>query len=129
MNIFEELTQWRQERGLDQVKGDVVNILKHMLLEITEAMEALTNDDFDGVIDGIVDSGVYGINGLEQLGVNAEIAYEETITELHSRKGYYNVVEGKFSKTITGNEYKANFTRALRGAEVGGQSTADTNVT
>lgn len=124
MNIFEELEEWRRERGLHQVKSNAIITIKHMLIELTEALEAVHNDDFDGVIDGINDAIVYGVNGQEQMGVNAEKAMEETLKEIHSRKGYYDVKEQKFMKNITGNEYKANYTNALRGSEVGGQSTA-----
>lgn len=123
-DIFDELSTWREERGLNHIKVSSMNVLKHMLIELTEAMEGITNDDFDEVIDGICDCIVYGINGLEQMDVNASIAMQETIKEIHSRKGYYNVTEGKFQKNITGKEYKANYTLALRGASVGGQSTA-----
>jgi len=122
--MYKRLESWRHERGLDQVKGNAVNVLKHMLIEITEALEAVVNDDFDEVIDGINDAIIYGVNGLEQMGVNAEVSMDETLKEIESRKGYYNVTEGKFTKVVTGNEYKANYTIALRGADVGGQSTA-----
>ena len=109
MNIFEELVDWRKERGLDQVKSSQMNVVKHMMIELTEAMEAYVNGDKDGWADGILDAIVYGVNGLEQCGFDAEKGMSEVLKEIHSRKGWYDVKEGKFQKNITGNEYKANF--------------------
>lgn len=109
MNYFKELESWRKERGLDQVEGDPIVIIKHMIIELTESLEAYHNGDMDGVADGILDAQVYGINGLEQWGFNAEKGMSEVLKEIHSRKGWYDVKEQKFQKKITGNEYKADF--------------------
>jgi hypothetical protein len=114
MSLFDELKQWREERGLHQIEGNEINVLKHMILECTEGMEANVNGDADGVVDAICDAIIYGFNGLEQLGYDAELSMSETLKEIHSRKGYYNVDEGKFDKVITGNEYKADYSKAKR---------------
>jgi NTP pyrophosphatase (non-canonical NTP hydrolase) len=125
-NIFKELETWRRERGLDQVKTDAVTVFKHVLSEVVEGMEASVNGDFDEVLDALGDVIVFAINGIAQMNADPEIVMEEVLKTIHSRKGYYDVKEQKFKKTITGQEYSPDFSRALLGAQIGGQSTACT---
>lgn len=114
MNLFEELETWRTERNMDKMPSHPINVLKHMMLEITEAMEAYVNGDRDGWADGILDTAIYGINGLEQNDFCAEEGMHEVLLEIHSRKGSYDEVEGKFKKEITGDEYKADLSKCWR---------------
>jgi len=115
-NIFESLQRWREERGLtpDNVKVSPTSVVKRMMSELVEALEAIEKGDFEGWIDGIVDACIFAINGLEQNNVDAEIAFDEVLKEIHSRKGKYNPETQKFEKQITGNEYKADHSKAIR---------------
>jgi len=119
IDIFGSLEEWREERGLtpENVKVSPLSTIKHMLSELEEGLEAIENGDFEGWIDAVIDAIIYGINGLELNNVDAEVAFKEVLKEISSRKGKYNKETQKFEKQITGEEYKADLKKAIRGTD------------
>jgi hypothetical protein len=69
-------------------------------------------------IDALSDIRVFCINGTEAMGYNAEIAMDETIKEISSRKGAYNKKSEKWEKFKDKESmklwYKANYSKAKK---------------
>ena len=112
MTVFESLTQWREERGLQNKIG---NVAGNICEELTEYLRASTVED---EIDALCDMVVFAINAIEAKGYNAEICIDETLKEIHSRKGDFNPELNKWEKFRTpeamGLWYSANYNKAIK---------------
>ena len=112
MTIFESLKAWRDERGLQNKVG---NIEANLCEELTEYLRATTVEE---EIDALCDMMVFAINAIEAKGYDAEICMEETLKEIHSRKGDFNPELNKWEKFRTpeamGLWYSADFKRAVK---------------
>ena len=110
--MFESLKQWREERGLQNTVG---NIAGNLCEELTELLRASTVED---EIDALCDMVVFAINAIEAKGYDAEICMEETLKEIHSRKGDFNHELNKWQKFKTPEAmalwYSADFSKAIR---------------
>ena len=112
MNIFESLSAWRSERGLQNQIG---NVAGNICEELTEYLRATTIED---EIDALCDMVVFAINAIEAKGYNAEICMNETLKEIHSRKGDFNPELNKWVKKKTPEAmalwYSADFSKAKK---------------
>ena len=112
MTIFESLKAWRDERGLQNKVG---NIEANLCEELTEYLRATTVEE---EIDALCDMMVFAINAIEAKGYDAEICMQETLKEIHSRKGDFNPELNKWVKKKTPEamalRYNANFNKAIR---------------
>lgn len=110
--MFEDLKEWREERGLQYTVG---NIQGNLCEELTELLRATTDED---KIDAMCDMIVFSVNAIEAMGYNAEICMEEVCKEIHSRKGAFNPELNKWQKHKTPEAmalwYSADFTKAKR---------------
>jgi len=109
--MFNELKEWREERGLQNKVG---NIEANIAEELTELLRATTVED---KIDALCDMIVFSVNAIEAMGYDAEIAMRETIKEISSRKGDFNPELNKWQKFKTPEAmalwYSANYNNAL----------------
>ena len=112
MNIFQSLAQWREERGLQNQIG---NVAGNICEELTEYLRATTVED---EINALCDMVVFAINAIEAKGYNAEICMNETLKEIHSRKGDFNPELNKWEKFRTpeamGLWYSADYRKAIK---------------
>ena len=112
MNIFESLSVWREERGLQKQIG---NVAGNICEELTEYLRATTVED---EIDALCDMVVFAINAIEAKGYDAAICMDETLKEIHSRKGDFNPELNKWEKFRTpeamGLWYSADFNKAIK---------------
>lgn len=105
--MFNSLKQWREERGLENTVGDIVS---NLLEELTELSRAYNQDE---AIDALCDIIVFSVNAIEAKGYDAEKCMQETLKEIHSRKGAFNPNSGKWEKFKDEESkkqwYKANY--------------------
>ena len=92
-NLFKRLKVWREERGLHEKEYSRTTHASFIAEELTELLSAQTPEE---EIDAYCDEIVFCINAIENAGYNAEIALQETLKEIESRKG--EIVNGKFCK-------------------------------
>jgi len=128
MTIFKRIVKWNEERGLiakghdhesaglmlceelDEYYGHVENTLsiksdmKHFYIEQFEP----TNDE---KADALCDLIVIATGELAKMGYDPDKAMSETLKEIESRKGEVNPETGKWEKKITGQEYKADYSK------------------
>ena len=112
MTVFESLAQWRSERGLQKQIG---NVAGNICEELTEYLRATTVED---EINALCDMVVFAINAIEAKGYDAEICMNETLKEIHSRKGDFNPELNKWEKFRTpeamGLWYSADYRKAIK---------------
>ena len=102
--MFNELKQWREERGLDGLQSDKA---KHFSFITEEVSEGLRAENVYDVIDAYADIIVFAINAIEQTGFYAEKVMAETLKEINSRKGAINNETKKWEK------YKDDYHKSL----------------
>ena len=111
--MFESLKQWREERGLQNTVG---NIAGNLCEELTELLRA---ENIDDEINALCDMVVFCVNAMEAKGYNAEICMNETLKEIHSRKGAFNPELNKWQKYKTPEAmalwYCADYSKAKYG--------------
>ena len=111
--MFNVLTEWREDRGLNGIMADKT---KHFSFITEEVSEGLRAESVYEVIDAYCDIIVFAVNAIEQSGFNAEIAMNETLKEIGSRKGAMNAETKKWEKFKDDYHkalwYKADYSKA-----------------
>lgn len=129
MNIFNEIKQWNDKRGLINrgfCQEDEVSFIIEELIEGTEHnRDTRQNDEmiklvtqiilrngesFDKIrlIDSFADIIVFATGAILKLGHDPQKVMEEVLKELNARTG--EVINGKFEKSVGGKKYTADFT-------------------
>lgn len=110
--MFNKLKEWREERGLQNIVG---NIEGNICEELTELLRSSTVED---KVDALCDMIVFSVNAIEAMGYDAQIAMDEVIKEISSRKGDFNPELNKWQKYKTPEAmalwYTANFNKAIK---------------
>ena len=105
-NIFEQIIKWNKERKIPcnfGIKAEYSK-LEEELIELKTA-----DGDSDLQVDALCDLIVVATGGIWKLGYDPTLALEETLKEISSRSGSFNVETGKWEKVLTGEEYQANY--------------------
>lgn len=104
-SVFDDIIKWNKERKIPQdFNMDAeVSKLAEELQELEDSTSAV--DATDALCDLIV----VATGGLWKLEANPNCAMKETLKEINSRSGSFNVESGKWEKEITGEEYAANY--------------------
>ena len=127
MTIFERIVKWNEERGLI-AKGHDHKSAAIMLAEeldefcglkdgshLTEEVGVSIHYGFDisdgEKADALCDLIVIATGELAKMGYDPDKAMSETLKEIESRKGEVNTETGKWEKKITGQEYKADYSK------------------
>jgi len=94
-NIFEDIRQWANDRGLYD-KGDAKTQLIKLYEESGELSQALLKNDKAGIIDAIGDSVVVLTNLAHLIGTDIEICIKSAYDEISNRTG--RMINGTFVK-------------------------------
>jgi len=94
-NIFEDIRQWANDRGLYD-KGDAKTQLIKLYEESGELSQALLKNDKAGIIDAIGDSVVVLTNLAHLVGTDIEICIKSAYDEISNRTG--RMINGTFVK-------------------------------
>jgi len=94
-NIFEDIRQWADDRGLYD-KGDAKTQLIKLYEESGELSQALLKNDKAGIIDAIGDSVVVLTNLAHLVGTDIEICIKSAYDEISNRTG--RMINGTFVK-------------------------------
>jgi len=94
-NIFEDIRQWANDRGLYD-KGDAKTQLIKLYEESGELSQALLKNDKAGIIDAIGDSVVVLTNLAHLVGTDIEICIKSAYDEISNRTG--KMINGTFVK-------------------------------
>ena len=94
-NIFENIRQWANDRGLYD-KGDAKTQLIKLYEESGELSQALLKNDKAGIIDAIGDSVVVLTNLAHLVGTDIEICIKSAYDEISNRTG--RMINGTFVK-------------------------------
>ena len=107
MSINSRIHKFNKDRNL--LTGFNVVLEADMLREELEELEDANcvNEQIDALCDLIV----IATGGLYKLGVNPDMAMDETLKEIESRTGEIDG-SGKWRKELTGREYVADYTEA-----------------
>ena len=108
MSHEDRVRAWNHERGLLDNGFNKELEVRMLQEELDELKEAQTWED---MVDALNDLKVVLTGALWKMNINPIIAFEETLLEIESREG--KMVDGKFTKIITGEEYKADYTEAV----------------
>ena len=106
--ILEQIVEWNIERKIPK-EFDLAKEAGHIAEELSELLRS--KDDSERV-DAICDIMVFATGALWKLGYEPTEAMNETLKEINSRGGEWNVDTGKWQKVITGNEVKADYSKA-----------------
>lgn len=107
------IREFNRQRKLITFNGQA----EYMMLaeELQEFVHAFVEDNEEEVVDSLCDIIVLAVGALHKLGYNPEIALEETVKEIMSRKGEFNKRTGKWEKDKNQNPeslYKACYALA-----------------
>ncbi len=94
-NIFEDIRQWADDRGLYD-KGDAKTQLIKLYEESGELSQALLKNDKAGIIDAIGDSVVVLTNLAHLVGTDIETCIQSAYDEISNRTG--RMINGTFVK-------------------------------
>ena len=94
-NIFEDIRQWANDRGLYD-KGDAKTQLIKLYEESGELSQAILKNDKAGIIDAIGDSVVVLTNLAHLVGTDIEICIKSAYDEISNRTG--RMINGTFVK-------------------------------
>ena len=94
-NIFEDIRQWADDRGLYD-KGDAKTQLIKLYEESGELSQALLKNDKAGIIDAIGDSVVVLTNLAHLVGTDIEMCIKSAYDEISNRTG--RMINGTFVK-------------------------------
>lgn len=115
MTLNKRIERFNIERGL--LDGDnpfnfqtEYDMLAEELLEFKEAYES---GDMGGMVDALNDIKVVATGTMCKLGFDPDRAMDETLKEIEDRTGIINPVTGKWCKKLRGDEYKADYGKAL----------------
>lgn len=116
LSILRRINNWADERGLidiDFLKDKQTSFITE---EVTELLAANSPEDY---VDAFADIIVFATNAIRVLGYDPDIALEETLKEISSRKGAFNPDTSKWEKFKDAHHqslwYKANYTIAKIG--------------
>ena len=137
MNQIEQIAQWQVERNLHQTGFDLDGANYRYLEEIFEmngvdgdigkklakvyagyiraerkALNAIPTEH--QIIDAVNDISVFANGDNLKLGYDPVKTMAETLKEINSRQGSYNTETKKWEKVVTGNEYKADYSRCYK---------------
>lgn len=126
--MLQEIMKWQRDRNLDKMVYNHTDELLNVLEEVGEVWGHTSRDTMkefmldlignrqllvtpDECIDAYFDIIVYSIGSMMKLGYDVPSVIMEGLKEINSRGGSYSVEEGKWKKEITGNEYKADYSK------------------
>ncbi len=110
MNTFERIENWNKERNIPMV-WDKSKEAGHIAEELSELLRASSLDE---EIDALCDIVVFATGAMLKLGYEPTQAMHQTLLEIESRGGSWDLESGKWKKEITGNEIKADYSKAKR---------------
>lgn len=96
MNPLQGIVKFNQDRRLAKFKGDAEHAM--LLEELQEFYDAYARGDEYEMVDALCDIIVVATGAIYKLGYDPEEALIETVLEITSRKGSYNIETGKWEK-------------------------------
>ena len=109
MTVTDRIINFNKERNIPQ-KFDTDAEFWMLREELGELYNAKTDEER---VDALCDLIVIATGGLWKLGMDHEIAMDETLLEIEDRTGEFNPITGKWNKILRGDEYKADYARAI----------------
>lgn len=112
-SILSKINNWAEKRGLINIQFEKDKQAAFITEELTELLSANTPEEY---VDAFCDMIVFSTNAIRVLGYNPDIAMEETVKEIDSRKGAFNPESGKWEKFKDDEHkklwYKADYEKA-----------------
>lgn len=109
MTITDRVINFNKERCIPQkfVTQSEFWMLREELDELDKAFSP------DEQVDALCDIIVLAIGGMWKLGYDYHIAMDETLLEIEDRDGIFDKITGKWKKAVRGDEYKADYSKAV----------------
>lgn len=111
--VLDRINDWAKERNLLDIEFEKDKQASFLTEEITEFLRGNTPEEY---VDAACDLIVFSTNLMKILGYNPNIAMDETLKEIESRKGEFNSESGKWEKYKDDYHqslwYKADYSKA-----------------
>lgn len=109
MTVTDRIINFNKERKIPR-KFIVQNEFWMLREELDELDKAFTPKE---QADALCDLIVIATGGLWKLYFDPDIAMNETLLEIEDRTGSFDEASGKWKKEIRGDEYKADYSKAV----------------
>lgn len=115
MTLNKRIERFNTERGLLDGDQPFNFSTEYDMLdeELEEFKYAYEQGDMAGMIDALDDIKVVATGTICKLGFDPDRTMDETLKEIEDRTGVINPVTGKWQKKLRGDEYKADYGKAM----------------